>query len=114
MSTVGRRRRRNNGDNRRVRRRLNPPERSMVTLRVYSSNYSLMMSPNENVVFPMELVPNELQLYLEERFFPSFICPLTGIIYNYPPGVVYKEGDKYYLEIALADLQDPPDRKSVV
>jgi hypothetical protein len=78
----------------------------MVTLRVYSSNYSLMMSPNENVVFPMELVHNELQLYLEERLFPSFICPLTGIIYNYPPGVIYKEEDKYYLEIALADIQD--------
>ena len=115
MSTIGHRRRRTGtGDNNRnmrgpQRRRLNPPERPMVTLRVYSSNYSLMMSPNENVVFPMELVPNELQLYLEERFFPSFICPLTGIIYNYPPGVIYKEEDKYYLEIALADVQDPPD-----
>jgi len=101
MSTVGRRRRRNNDDNRRMRRRLNP----IVTLRVYSSNYSLMMSPDHRV-FPMELVPNKLQLYLEERLFPSFICPLTGIIYNYPPGVIYKEEDKYYLEIALADIQD--------
>ena len=104
MSTIGHRRRRTNNNNRNMRRRLNP----IVTLRVYSSNYSLMMSPDHRV-FPMELVPNELQLYLEERFFPSFICPLTGIISNYPPGVIYKEEDKYYLEIALADLQDPPD-----
>ena len=94
-----RRRTDNNNRNRNQRRRLNPPERPMVTLRVYSSNYSLMMSPDHRV-FPMELVPNELQLYLEERFFPSFICPLTGIISNYPPGVIYKEEDKYYLEIA--------------
>ena len=108
MSTLGRRRRSSGDNNRIMRRRLNPPERPMVTLRVYSSNYRLMMSPDHRV-FPMELVPNEHQLYLEERFFPSFICPLTGIIYNYPPGVIYKEGDKYYLEIALADLQDPPD-----
>jgi len=105
MSTLGRRRRSSGDNNRIMRRRLNPPERPMVTLRVYSSNYRLMMSPDHRV-FPMELVPNELQLYLEERFFPSFICPLTGIIYNYPPGVIYKEEDKYYLEIALADIQD--------
>jgi hypothetical protein len=105
MSTLGRRRRSSGDNNRNQRRRLNPPERPMVTLRVYSSNYSLMMSPDHRV-FPMELVPNKLQLYLEERLFPSFICPLTGIIYNYPPGVIYKEEDKYYLEIALADIQD--------
>tara|TARA_Y100001935_G_C17186954_1_gene448068 strand:- start:187 stop:924 length:738 start_codon:yes stop_codon:yes gene_type:complete len=102
-----RRTRSNSNNNRRIRRRLNPPERPpIVTLRVYSSNYRLMMAPNENVVFPMELVPNELQLYLEERFFPSFITALTGKILNYPPGEIIKEGNKYYLEIKLADIQD--------
>ena len=105
------RRRRTGNNNRNIRRRLNPPERPMVTLRVYSSNYSLMMSPDHRV-FPMELVPNELQLYLEERFLPSFICPLTGIIYNYPPGVIYKEEDKYYLEISLSNLQTPPEGRT--
>ena len=103
-----------NDDGRRVRRRLNP---EYVKLRVYSSNYKLPMSENRYEVFPMELVPTEIMVKLDtipqlgerESIIPTFISTLTGTIFIYPPGVIFKQGNDYFLEISSDDLERTPN-----
>ena len=105
---------RHNDNERRVRRRLNP---EYVKLRVYSSNYKLPMSENRYEVFPMELVPTEIMVKLDtipqlgerEKIIPTFISTLTGTIFIYPPGVIFKQGNDYFLEISSDDLERTPN-----
>jgi len=100
---------RHNNNSRRVRRRLNP---EFVKLRVYSSNYTLPMSENRFEVFPMNLVSTEKMVKLGERdeHIPlTFISTLTAETFIYPPGVIFKEGNEYFLKIRLADLDPPPE-----
>ena len=101
------RRGRSNNNNPRpaVRRRLNP---EYVKLRVYSSNYEYLMSEDRYVVFPMKLVPTEKMVKLGERFLPMFISTLTAHTFIYPRGVIFKEGNEYFLKISSADLENTP------
>ena len=105
------RRRRSNNNNyldnlRPARRRRRNPE--YVKLRVYSSNYEYPISENRFVVFPMKLVPTEKMVKLGERFLPMFISTLTAHIFIYPRGVIFKEGNEYFLKISSADLENTP------
>ena len=84
-----------------TRRRLNP---EYVKLRVYSSNYTLPMSENRYVVFPMELVSTNIMVKLGERIMPTFISTLTGETFIFPRGVIFREGNEYFLEIGSVDL----------
>ena len=108
-----RRRGRSNNNNPRptARRRLNP-EDEYVKLRVYSSNNIYEMSPDRFVIFPMELVPTEKMVKLEEEFTPMFISTLTAHTFIYPPGVIFKEGNDYFLEISLENLERTPRERT--